>query len=285
MFSTAVDLAAYFDRIEYAGPPVPSRQTLDAVLEAHTQTIPFENLNPLAGWPVRLDPASLQQKLVHDRRGGYCFEHNLLLGHVLTAMGFSVTGLSARVRWNTPPEVVRPRTHMLLRIDMPDGTPLVVDGGFGGPGLTSSLLLQPDSTQATPHDRYRLTSEGRLLRLDVDLPGGWIPLYAFELDACPMADYEMGNWFVSTHPESMFVTSLVVALAGPGRRLTLRNREFTMRGADGTTARTVLPDVSAVRAVLSDSFGLRVPEVAAIDAAIDRALAADAPPAQPLDVR
>lgn len=284
MFTADVDIAAYFDRIGYDGPRTPNRHTLDAVLERHTQTIPFENLNPLLGWPVRLDAASLHRKLVGDQRGGYCFEHNLLLGHVLTAMGFAVTGLSARVRWNTEPEVVRPRTHMLLRIDLADGTPLIVDGGFGGPGLTRSLPLQPDSTHTTPHDRYRLAAEGRLLRLDVSLPSGWTTLYAFEPDPCPMADYEMGNWFVSTHPQSMFVTTLVVALAAPGMRLALRNREFAVRRTDGSTVRTLLPDARAVRQVLSDSFGIRVPDTPALDAALARALAADAPSPPPAAV-
>ncbi len=278
MFRAVVDLDAYFERIAYAGPRVASRRTLDAILQRHTASIPFENLNPLLGWPVSLDATSLQRKLVDARRGGYCFEHNLLLGHVLTAIGFSVTGLSARVRWKTDPDVVRPRTHMLLRIDLADGTPLIADGGFGGPGLTGSLLLQPELTQSTPHDRYRLVQEGRALRLDVLLPAGPITLYTFEPDPSAMADYEMGNWFVSTHPQSMFVTTLVVALAGPGTRLTLRNREFTVRRTDGSTVRTILPDVGAVRDVLADAFGLRVPDSQALDAALARALAADVPP-------
>jgi N-hydroxyarylamine O-acetyltransferase len=285
VFSAPVDLDAYCARIGYSGSRQPTRDTLDAILARHTATIPFENLNPLLGWPVRLDTPSLQRKLVEDRRGGYCFEHNLLLGHVLTAMGFAVTGLSARVRWKTDPGVVRPRTHMLLRIDLADGTPLVADGGFGGPGLTGSLLLQPAVTQETPHDRYRLVPEGRGLRLDLLLPSGTATLYAFDPDPAALADYEMGNWFVSTHPQSMFVTTLVVALAGPRTRLTLRNRDLVVRRADGVIERTVLPDVQAIRDVLTGTFGLRLPDDPQLDAAIARAVATDTPvPALAIDV-
>jgi N-hydroxyarylamine O-acetyltransferase len=95
--SARIDLDAYFERIGYAGERTPTLDTLRGIQACHPAAIAFENLNPLLGWPVRLDARSLQQKLVVDRRGGYCFEHNLLLGHVLNAVGFSVSGLAARI--------------------------------------------------------------------------------------------------------------------------------------------------------------------------------------------
>jgi arylamine N-acetyltransferase len=49
---------------------------------------------------------------VRRRRGGYCFEHNLLLLGVLRAFGFHAVGLAARVQWGRPPETIGPRTHM-----------------------------------------------------------------------------------------------------------------------------------------------------------------------------
>lgn len=95
----------------------------------HAEAIPFENLNPLLRWPVRLDAPSLQRKMVRAGRGGYCFEQNLLLSHALTALGFRVTGLAARMLWNVPEGVVTPRGHMLLCVDI-DEQPYIVDVGF-----------------------------------------------------------------------------------------------------------------------------------------------------------
>ncbi|MEI4902561.1 arylamine N-acetyltransferase, partial [Klebsiella pneumoniae] len=80
-----------------------------------TESIPFENLDPLLRRPMRLDAASLEQKLVRGGRGGYCFEQNLLLRHALEGIGFTVAGLAARVVWNQPEGAILPRTHMLLR--------------------------------------------------------------------------------------------------------------------------------------------------------------------------
>ena len=71
------------------------------------------SVNPLLKWPVRLDAPSLEQKLVRSGRGGYCFEQNLLLSHVLNGLGFKVTGLAARVLWNAPEGAITPRGHML----------------------------------------------------------------------------------------------------------------------------------------------------------------------------
>ena len=100
--SGGFDLDAYLDRIGYAGPRTPTHDVLAAIHFHHALAIPFENLNPLLRLPVRLDVASLQAKLVHARRGGYCYEHNLLLSAALGAIGFRVTWLAARVLWNAP---------------------------------------------------------------------------------------------------------------------------------------------------------------------------------------
>ena len=112
----ALDLPAYLERIGYAGDLNPSRSVLEALHLAHATHIPFENLDILLGRPIRLDLASLQAKLVKDRRGGYCFEQNLLFSAVLRQLGFSVTSLAARVRYRTT--TLLPRTHMLLLVDL-----------------------------------------------------------------------------------------------------------------------------------------------------------------------
>lgn len=112
--TTSIDLDAYFQRIGYAGARTPTLDTLRAIQLRHTETIAFENLNPLMRWPVRLDIESLQEKLVRDGRGGYCYEQNLLFCHVLKVLGFQVTGLAARVLWNEPDAAITSLTHAAL---------------------------------------------------------------------------------------------------------------------------------------------------------------------------
>lgn len=110
-----LDLDRYFERIGFTGKPMPDLATLSAIHAAHVNAIPFEGINPLLRRPVDLDLPSLQRKLVDSRRGGYCYEHNAVLRAALEAIGFKVTGLGGRVRWNSPPDSpLGPKTHMLL---------------------------------------------------------------------------------------------------------------------------------------------------------------------------
>lgn len=258
--SGEIDLDAYFRRIGYAGPRTPVLETLRSIHLQHAVSIPFENLDPLLRRTPRLDLPSLEQKLVHAGRGGYCFEQNLLLSHVLRKLGFEVTNLAARVTWNAPPDSIRPRTHMLLCIDLPDGR-YVADVGFGGLTLTAPLRLATDIEQQTPHETFRLiaTVDGGFA-MDALLQGAWKTLYRFDLQPQLLPDYELANWFVATHPQSHFTTSLIAALPFPGGRLALSNHQLSVYRAGAAAEQRSLGSAAELRAVLQNDFGLTLPE-------------------------
>ena len=158
LFDTTVfDLGAYLARIGCTGGANrrPDLATLQDLALLHPCAIPFENLNPVLRRPVRLDIASIQDKLVRGGRGGWCFEHNLLLGTALMALGYDVKGLSARVVWNVPAGVIRGRSHMVLHVTL-GGFAYIVDAGFGGSTPTAPLKLVIGMEQPTPHDPFRV---------------------------------------------------------------------------------------------------------------------------------
>jgi arylamine N-acetyltransferase len=95
-----LDFAGYLKRIGLGGT---ERPTLHAIHRAHATSIPFENLDPHRGIPVSLAEEDLERKLVHERRGGYCFEHNLLLASAIEHIGLEVEPMLARVREGAPP--------------------------------------------------------------------------------------------------------------------------------------------------------------------------------------
>jgi N-hydroxyarylamine O-acetyltransferase len=267
----AIDLDAYFRRIGHTGAVDPNLDTLSALHLRHAQAIAFENLNPLAEWPVPLDAASLERKLVRDGRGGYCFEQNLLFAHVLKAIGFRVGGLAARVLWNQPGDAVTPRSHMLLLIDL-DGEPYVADVGFGVITLTAPLRLELDIEQTTPHEPFRLVRSGDGLKMQSRIGDGWQTLYRFDLQEQLQPDYEVSNYFLSSHPNSLFRTSLLAARPAADRRYALLNNRFAVHHVGGPTERRVLKTVAEVRDTLESAFLLALPESAQLDTAIGRLL-------------
>jgi N-hydroxyarylamine O-acetyltransferase len=163
--------SSYLRRIEFEGDLRADLATLDALHLAHATHIPFENLDVLLRRPIRLDLDSLHAKLVGGRRGGYCFEHNLLFAAALEKIGFAVTRLAGRVRYGST--VPRPRTHTLLSVEV-DGTRWLADVGFGAEGLLLPVPMADASTRQFAWT-YRIVGQpGRSLCNRCARQAGWI---------------------------------------------------------------------------------------------------------------
>ncbi|KAK44232.1 arylamine N-acetyltransferase [Caballeronia sp. LZ029] len=271
---TSIDLAAYFERIGFSGParPAPTLDTLRALHLLHPQAIPFENLDVLIGRPVRLDLESVQRKLVESRRGGYCYEHNLLFRSVLQTLGFRVRSFAGRVLWGRDAPEMPARTHMLLLVDLDEGT-FLTDVGFGGMTLSAPLALQTGLEQITPHGAFRLDDAGGeppAYILQALVNGAWTRVYRFDLDPQYDADYEMANYFVSAYPQSIFLHNLLAARLAPGKRFGLFNRRFSAHDEREGSDHRELESVADLRRVLENELGIRLPDDAGLDAALAR---------------
>jgi len=276
----ASDVARYFDKIGYAGPFTPTRDVLARIALAHTTTIPFENLDPLAGKIVALDVPSLFGKLVEERRGGYCFEHNLLLVHALEDLGFRVKPLAARVRYNVPPDAVTPRSHMLVLV-REGGEDLVVDVGFGGLTLTGVLRLGTTEPQTTPHERFRFVREPEAedIVMEAEVGGAWKPLYRFDLQRQHAVDYAVTSHFLCTSPTSHFRRTVIAARATPNGRFALRDTALSAYRNDGTLEKRTLASAAEIRAALEGPFGIAVPHDGALEGAFTDAVLRSSPTA------
>jgi N-hydroxyarylamine O-acetyltransferase len=253
-------LDAYLARIDYQGPRAPTLAVLGDLTAAHSQAIPFENLDVLLGRPIAIGIDAVFDKLVRRRRGGYCFEQNGLFLHVLQTLGFRVTPLSARVRIDRPRDYVPPRTHMFLRVEVEGGSWLT-DVGVGGLSLTAPLRFEADLVQETPHEARRLVHEDGRWFHQARLGGAWIDVYEFTGEEMPPIDREVANWFTSAHPASHFHDRLIVARAASGgRRITILNRELKQRAPDGHAETQVMETPQALLAALDEHFGLRFPK-------------------------
>ena len=201
------DLDAYLHRLG-----LNTRPDLAELHRAHVAAIPFENLDPHNGVPVSLEVEDLQRKLVNERRGGYCFEQNLLLKAALEALGAEVDLMLARVRRGAPPRTIRPRSHLVLRV-REAGRSWHADVGFGLGTLLEPLPFGPGEVHEHSGWRFRVVEDaGEFVLQTADGPD-WQDLYAFVPQPAPLIDAEVGNWFASTNPRSPFVSGLIVANA------------------------------------------------------------------------
>lgn len=260
------DLDAYLQRIAFTGAREPTLAVLAALCSAHPAAIPFENIDPLLGRPPSLSMVDIQAKFVGARRGGYCFEHNALLRQALLAIGFGVTSLAARVVWMAPASLpVRPRTHMLLLVEVPgDATgPHIVDAGFGGHLINVPLKLEADLVQASPVSQLRFTKTNGMFTLETKLPDAWSPIYRFTLEPQLPADYEPLNWFTATHPMSIFRHNLLMERLTPTTRASLLNDRLTLRAVGQALKVRRIASVAEFDQVMTDVFGLRLPVSAA----------------------
>jgi N-hydroxyarylamine O-acetyltransferase len=262
-----LDLDAYFRRIAYSGMRTPTLATLRELQLRHALAIAFENLDALARRAVRLDAESLQRKIVGAGRGGYCFEQNLLFSQVLRALGFPVTALAARVVWERPVDEIRPRSHMLLLVELDEGRYLS-DVGFGGLTPTAPLALTPGVEQRTPHETFRVVEVGQELVTEARVGGQWKPLYRYDLQPQHEVDIEVLNFFVAEHVESPMRGRLIAARAATDRRFALRDGTFTVHHLDGRREQRELETLAELREVLQGTFGIAVPEEQAFDAAL-----------------
>ena len=251
-----LDLEGYLTRIGYAGGLEPTIETLTALHRAHVLSIPFENLDILLGRPIRLDLESLQAKLVHGRRGGYCFEQNALFAAVLEHLRFQVTGLAARVSMGE--ERTTPRTHMIIAVDIA-GARWLADVGFGGDTLLDPIAFDDDEPVRQGAWAFRLVDEGDVRILWGLRPDGWIDLYTFSEEPQLPVDYEVANHYTSTWPRSPFVTKVIAQRSGLEERWMLIEDELRVERPDGTERWAIGSDVERLT-ILADRFGLVFPD-------------------------
>lgn len=253
-------LNKYLARIGIDGTLRADLATLTAIHAAHVNAIPFEGLDPLLGRPVKLDLASVQDKLVDSRRGGYCFEQNTLLKAALEQIGFEVTALGARVRWMSPPESpLGPRTHMLLKVDLDDGSYLA-DVGFGACVLDMPLRFATDVEQRTAMGTYRLSEADGLFSLNARQPGGWRTGYSFNLEPQIQSDHELGSWFTSTSPLAPFVSTLIMERISGDKRYKLVNRRLAIEERDGNVVvEKPVGSAEELGRILDETFGVAPP--------------------------
>ncbi len=258
MSDAKFDQNAWLTRIGYSGSVTPTLETLDGLIFAHSHSIAYETLDIMLGRPPRLDVPTLQHKMITSRRGGYCFEQNMLFRAGLRSLGYRITSLQGRVVRGLAIDAPRPAIHMLLKVELPEGIYLA-DVGFGNLAPTRALQLAPQIEQETPHEVMRFIDVGGELTLQARFKQGWQHIYRVIPHPRYDAEYEITNWYTATHPDTPYQANIIVAKPGPNRtRITMYNARVTVRDAEGHAEKRWLTTESEFNDVLRGEFGLNM---------------------------
>lgn len=291
------NLRAYFHRI---GLPenfecVPTLHVLRDIVRHHTAVIVFENVDVFFARPVYIDVHSVFNKIVVHGRGGYCFEQNVLLWHVLREIGFQCRLFMSRVYWMSPPETPS-RTHGVVHIFLPDGSVYLVDAGFGSWTLTQPLQLRTagsdcseyadcvDVEQSTSNGKYRLVKHQYLpqgstaaapimsraeevilnacqayeLHVWVPMKQAWKLMYIMEVLFNHHIDFHSSSYYVSH--VSAYTSMIVTFLNRPMEELALFNTHFR-RYSPGKTSLIESKEIQTpmeMYDLLQTEFGIRL---------------------------
>jgi N-hydroxyarylamine O-acetyltransferase len=248
---------AYLARIGAVRPASPDPAALRELQLHHLRTVPFENLSIHLGEEIVLDDAALVAKVVERRRGGFCYELNGAFAALLSALGYQVTMLAARVLFG-PGRVGPLFDHLVLRVDTPE--PWLVDVGFGS-FTRYPLRLDQAGDQPDPEGTFRVV-EREYGDLEVLQDGQ--PQYRMEARPRVLADFEPTCWWQRTSPKSHFTRSLTCSRLTDDGRITLSGHRL-IRTTNGKRDEELLANDVDVLTAYQTHFGItldRVPSVA-----------------------
>jgi N-hydroxyarylamine O-acetyltransferase len=201
---------------------------LTKLQEHHTVNIPFENLDIVVGRKILLNYNHLFDKVVLKKRGGYCFELNILYAELLKSLGFSPKPVLGRV-WLSNPKKMPPRNHLAYLIKL-EGRTYVTDVGFGGLITRMPLDINVSSPVNDKDGIVRLVQFSvHQFMIQRQTEKGWTNQYSFEDLEISEEDIAISNHYMSTHPNSHLFHHKFVGRNTKEGRIGLFNNKMSIR--------------------------------------------------------
>jgi N-hydroxyarylamine O-acetyltransferase len=254
-----VDTERYLRRIAYADTAKPDVQTLHALQFAHLLTVPFENLDIGLRRPILLDETSLWNKIVVNRRGGFCYEVNGLFASLLKEIGFDVTYLNARDYHPEDDTFGIDFDHLTLLVRVPnDPTRWLVDVGWGDtftrPLKLDNLEWQEQGLRAYKlepfRDGFQLWQRGYTGKLERQYYFDLIP-HQFP------AEYEATCLYHQTSPQSIFTQKRIISRLTENGRISLDSGRLIIT-TDGQREERPFENEEQYQELLQRYFGFRL---------------------------
>jgi len=252
----SVDVSPYLERIGYEGSREPTLETLRALHRRHMLAVPFENLDIHLGRPIVLDETAFLDKIVRQRRGGFCYELNGLFAALLRDLGYDLDLVSGRVS-NELGRFGPEFDHLVLLVRL-DGQQWIADVGFG------DSFLKPLALDGKEHssggmlyfvDRW---PEGFILLREEN--GVWSAKYVFTLQPHRLEEFAGMCVYHQTSPNSTFPRARICSRATPQGRVTLSGMRLIQTVNDERTERMLESEEQYAQA-LEEYFGIELPNL------------------------
>lgn len=268
------NLQEYYHRIGYAGNSEPTLDNLKKIHFLHSQMIPFENCDmhfegEMEKRAIVIEPSLIEQKLVQDKRGGYCFEQNTLLYYVMLAMGYVVRPILSRGRWLVEEGVPTTLTHLVIRVEI-NGKFYICDVGFCNCTPIEPVEMS-ENEQVNSYDTRRIIRyidetgcEQYLMQVKFKRSIDWMNCYCFKDEEVLPIDIELASWWASTSPKHKFAKNLIIANVAEKCRYILVNDILTIRYVDGSSERLPVNNENVLD-MLKSYFHLHFPQGTSFD--------------------
>ena len=219
-------------------------------------SVPFENLDIGLGRPIRLHAEVLWEKIVVQKRGGFCYELNGLFGQLLRQVGFGVTYLNARV-YNRQGQLGIDFDHLALLVQVPgESDRWLADVGFGD-SFNEPLEFEERGEQAQGLRSYRIEqlADG-FVTWQKNYDGTWERQYFFDLQPHTFPEeYEPACLYHQTSPQSSFTRGSIISRATPDGRVSLEDGRLILT-KDGQRSQRLLENQAEYEQLLKKYFGV-----------------------------
>jgi len=211
----------YLKRINFKKLVDTSLNTLFELQKAHIKNVPFENLDIHYNKEIKLDVDTIYRKIVHNKRGGFCYELNGLFYSLLKTIGFNVKMISAKVHKKN--DIYGKEFDHLATIARVNNQDYLVDVGFGKFAF-EPLVMKMNVLLTDDFGKFQFNKfDENYFKINELVDGKLIPQYIFKTIPRKLSNFEAMCTFHQTSSESHFTAKKVITIFTGKERVTLND--------------------------------------------------------------
>ena len=250
-----MNIKAYLNRINYTGDASPTLETLKQLHHRHYYHVPFENLDIHMNVPIQLNIFSIEEKVIKNNRGGFCYELNGLFYELLKALGFQVIRISARVYSES--KGYGPEYDHLAMIVTINNQEYLADVGFGE-FIDQPLRIDLDSIQQDERGTFKIEKHtDSYLRVSKKGEKQWSPEYIFSKQHRTFDEFSEMCLYHQTSPESHFTEKRICTLPIANGRITI-SKNTLKTTQQGNFTEEAFEDDKAYKEALKQYFKIAI---------------------------